>query len=374
MFPKKVFPKKVSSKKELPKNKTVFPGKGRRKTPDSHLQKDDKTRKAGRAPEIKREADTGRGAAKHETGRFSFTYLKALHRQNAVESFRRLLQAPVSTLLNCLMIGVAFALPALMYLLIANLQVLGNGWEGTPRISVYLDAGLNRSQIANIRAEVANDPDVDSIAYISPDEGLQQFQQKTDMQGVVNALGFNPLPGVIEVLPVPGLTYEEMDTLAERYQNLSGVLESKLDREWVQRLQSIVDLLDQFALLLSLLLGITVVLAIGNTVRLGIESRRDEIKVIKLVGGTDGFVMLPFLYAGVWYGLGGALLAYLIAWGVLLGLMSNVLELAGLYGSSFAPSGPGSSILLTLVLSGIVLGIAGAAVSCRRHIRNIDMS
>ncbi|AMO58400.1 permease-like cell division protein FtsX [Endozoicomonas montiporae] len=348
----------------------MFPRKGRR----NGSRSDSKARKPAKSPDIRQESDAERGAAKHEAGGFSFTYLKALHRQNAVESFRRLIQAPVSTLLNCLMIGVAFALPALMYLLIANLQVLGNGWEGNPRISVYLDADLNRSQIANIRAEIANDPDVDSIAYISPDEGLQEFQQKTDMQGVVNALGFNPLPGVIEVLPIPGLTYEEMDGLAERYQNVSGILESKLDREWVQRLQSIVDLLDQFALLLSLLLGITVILAIGNTVRLGIESRRDEIKVIKLVGGTDGFVMLPFLYAGVWYGLGGALLAYLVSWAVLLGLMSNVLELAGLYGSSFAPKGPGISVLLTLIFSGIVLGVAGAAVSCQRHIRNIDMT
>ena len=356
MFPRKI-PGKLSKK---------LPGKGSRKSA--------KPRKQEKTPESRPEAESDRGAARHNSGSFSFTYLKALHRQNAVESFKRLLLSPVSTFLNSLMIGVAFALPALMYLMVANLEVLGNGWEGKPRISVYLEAGLNRSQIANIRADIANDPNVDSIAYISPDDGLAEFHQKTDMKGVVDALGFNPLPGVVEVLPIPGLNYDEMDELAKRYQNVSGVLESKLDREWVQRLQSIINLLDQFALLLSLLLGITVVLAIGNTVRLGIESRRDEIRVIKLVGGTDGFVMLPFLYAGMWYGLGGALLAYVISWGVLMGLMANVLDLAGLYGSSFTPKGPGGSILLTLVSSGIVLGVAGAMVSCQRHIRNIDMS
>ena len=324
--------------------------------------------------EAVKEQEHDRGAVRKQTGGISFKYILSLHRQNAGESFKRLLQSPVSALLNCLMIGVAFALPGLMYLLVANLQVLGNGWEGQPRVSVYLDAGLSRSQISRIRADIANDPDVDSITYVSPDEGLASFQQKADMKGVVNALGFNPLPGVVEVLPVAGLSYEGMDELAIRYQNVPGVLEAKLDREWVQRLQSIIELLDQFALLLSGLLGTTVVLAVGNTVRLGIESRRDEIRVIKLVGGTDGFIMLPFLYSGMWYGLGGALLAFVIVWGVLLGLMSSVLELAGLYGSSFSPQGPGFSMLVALIFSGIALGIVGAAVSCQRHIRSFDVA
>lgn len=324
--------------------------------------------------EATKEPEPERGAVRKKTGGTSIGYLWALHRQNAGESFRRLLQAPVSTLLNSLMVGVAFALPALMYLLVANLQVLGNGWEGQPRVSVYLEAGLSRSQISRIRADIANDPDVDSIVYISPDEGLASFQQKANMGGVVDALGFNPLPGVIEVLPVAGLSYQGMDELAARYQNTSGVLEVRLDREWVQRLQSMIGLLDQFALLLSALLGVTVVLAVGNTVRLGIESRRDEIRVIKLVGGTDGFIMLPFLYSGMWYGLGGVLLAFVIVWGVLLGLMGNVLELAGLYGSTFTPQGPGFAMMMALIFSGIVLGILGAVVSCERHIRSFDVA
>ena len=341
----------------------MFPGKNPRAA---------KARKPVGKPEPQPDK-ADRGAARHESKGFNVTYLRALHRQNASESFRRLLKAPMSTLLNCLMIGVAFALPALMYLLIANLELLGHRWEGNPRVSVYLETQLNRSQIANIRAEVANDPAVESIHYISPEEGLDDFQQRTDMRGVIEALGFNPLPGVIEVLPVSGLSYDEMDTLAQRFQNLSGVLESKMDREWVQRLQSIIHLLDQLALLLSLLLGVTVVLAIGNTVRLGIENRRDEIRVIKLVGATDGFVMLSFLYSGLWYGLGGALLAYVICWGVLFGLMANALDLASLYGSSFVPRGPGGSVVITLVISGMVLGVVGAALSCKRHLRAIDV-
>lgn len=345
----------------------MFPRKGSRKTTR-------KKTKPAAAAEIKHDSEVAHGAARDKPGGVSFSYLKALHLQNAGESFRRLLDAPVSTLLNCLMIGVAFALPALMYLLVANLQVLGNGWEGQPRVSVYLETHLNRSQISTLRGDIANDPDVYSIAYISPEDGLISFQQKTDMKGVVDALGFNPLPGVIEVLPVPELSYDGMDELATRYQNAPGVIESKLDREWVQRLQSMIDLLDQFALLLCVLLGITVILAIGNTVRLGIESRRDEIRVIKLVGGTDGFVTLPFLYIGMWFGLGGALLAYVIVWGVLLGLMSNVLELAGLYDSSFSPQGPGLNVAMALIGSGVVLGVLGAAVSCHRHIRNIDVT
>lgn len=341
----------------------MFPRKG--------VRNKDGSRKKTEEQVVPREPESERGAARRQVADPSFRYLKGLHRQMAGDAISRIIQNPFASFLNCLMIGVAFALPAMLYLLVGNLQILGNSWEGQPRVSLYLDSGLTQSQINRLRIEVRDDPGVKSFRYVSPDDGLKSFQEKAQMKGVVDALGFNPLPGIIEIEPY-GSSAERLNEVVVKYQNKAGVAEARLDQEWVERLHSMVSLLDRFALLLSILLGIIVLLTVGNTVRLSVENRRSEIRVIKLVGGTDGFITLPFLYMGMWYGLGGALLSLIIVWAVLAGVMSGVLELAGLYGSSFTPKGPGFAMMLSLLVSGIILGVLGAAASCFRHLRTIE--
>ena len=335
-------------------------------------------KKKSAAPKVAAKPDQpdelDRGAAKRPRSVSSLAYLKGLHRQMSGEAFQRILSNPFASFLNCLMIAVSFALPALMYLLIVNLHVLGNGWEGQPRVSLYLESGLSQRQINQLRVEARDDQDIAAFVYITPETGLKDFQEKAQLQGVFEALGYNPLPGILELEPRDSLPVEELDGLVMRYQSLPGVMEVRLDREWVEKLASITDLIDRFALLLSGLLAVTVLLTIGNTVRLSVESRRSEIKVVKLVGGTDGFITLPFLYMGMWYGVGGALLSLIIVWAVLAGVMSGVLELAGLYGSAFQPEGPDFTLTVSLFAAGIVLGVLGAAVSCSRHLRDIEQT
>ena len=317
-----------------------------------------------------RREEIDRGAEK--AVKHSMAYLKKLHQQVAVEALKNILGKPFASFLNCLMIGVAFSLPALLYLIVINLQVLGNGWEGQPRISLYLESGLSDKQIRSLRNQARDDQDIASFTFISPSEGLKEFQEKTQLNGVFEALGYNPLPPVLELEPRSSFPVDKLSELQERYKVKKGVAEARLDREWVERLAAITSLVEHFALLLSGLLAVMVVLTIGNTVRLSVEGRRAEIQVIKLVGGTDGFVALPFLYMGVWYGLGGALLALISVWIIQAGVMSGVLELTVLYGSSFEMKGPDFTLMLSLVSAGALLGLTGALVSCYRHLRDME--
>ncbi len=314
--------------------------------------------------------ESERGAAR--ASKHSMGYLKNLHQQVAVEAFKNILSKPFASFLNCLMIGVAFALPALLYLIVINLQVLGHGWEGQPRISLYLETGLAEKQVRVLRNQARDDQDIAGFTFISPGEGLREFQEKAQLSGVFDALGFNPLPAVLELEPRSSFPVDKLGELLERYKVKSGVVEARLDREWVERLDAITGLVEQFALLLSSLLAVMVVLTIGNTVRLSVESRRAEIQVIKLVGGTDGFVALPFLYMGIWYGLGGAVLALMTVWLIQAGVMSGVLELTALYGSSFDVLGPDFTLVLSLIFAGGLLGLTGALASCYRHLRGME--
>jgi cell division transport system permease protein len=111
---------------------------------------------------------------------------------------------------------------------------------------------------------------------------------------------------------------------------------------------------------------------IGNTIRLEILNRRGEIEVTKIVGGSNSFVRRPFLYAGILYGGGGALLAWAIAAGAITVLAPPVATLARSYGSHYALVGPTAQELLILIASGVILGWLGAWLSATKHLRSIE--
>jgi cell division transport system permease protein len=155
-------------------------------------------------------------------------------------------------------------------------------------------------------------------------------------------------------------------------QGNSDVAEAVLDMEWLQRLNSLMALSRRLVLAIGCMLVVGVMLILGNTIRLAIESRRDEIVIVKLVGGSNGFVRRPFLYTGLWYGVGGGVLAALLVSAALWFLEKPISDLAILYESAFQLSGLGVMGSLNLVILGGLLGLAGAWLAVSRHLARIQ--
>jgi cell division transport system permease protein len=152
----------------------------------------------------------------------------------------------------------------------------------------------------------------------------------------------------------------------------AGVQTVQIDTDWVKRLATLLDIMRRLVQLTGGLLGLGVMLVIGNTIRLDILNRRAEIEVMKLVGATDGFARRPFLYSGVWYGLGGGVLALiLVAFAVAL-LAQPVTRLAALYGSQFRLRGLGFGESVTILAGAIALGWVGSWLAATRHIKRIE--
>lgn len=337
--------------------------------------KDASNNKRGRPRQRKKEpaASRGpaRGAQRQQAASLDFGYLIGLQKQMGREAFSRLLKSPLATVLNSLMIAVAFALPALLYLMVLNLQVLGGSWDGQPRISVYLNQGLNQQRINAVVNVAEQDENLVDVVYISPDQGLKDFREKSGVGDITSELGFNPLPGVLVLTPALETTVTQLENIVTDYQKLSGVNQVQVDREWVQRLNAILELLERAVMTLGVLLGVTALLVIINTLRLNIESRRDEIRIVKMVGGTDGFITLPFIYMGAWYGIAGAILAQIITLLVMSAVSDQVMSLAGLYNSGLNMETAGFSMFGALLATGVLLGITGAKLSCHRHLRTL---
>jgi cell division transport system permease protein len=160
--------------------------------------------------------------------------------------------------------------------------------------------------------------------------------------------------------------------MLEEFRKLPEVELAQLDMQWVKRLYYLLELADRAVFALSLLLGLAVLLIVGNTIRLAIQNRREEIEIIKLIGATNAFIRRPFLYTGLWYGIGGGLFATLLIGASLWWLSDPVSQLAGLYESGYRLTGLSFKETMELIGFSTFLGLTGSWVSVTRHLNQIN--
>lgn len=292
------------------------------------------------------------------------------HRASLVDSLGRLARQPIGSFFTCLVMAVALSLPMGLALLLDNVERLGGSWQKAAQISLYLQLEAGDDNGLRLRDEIAAMDDVAEAEYIGREAGLAAFEEQSGLGQALRELPDNPLPAVVVVTPEQ-IDKAALEALRQRLAELPGVDQAQLDLQWVERLGAILGLGDRFVFGLTLLLVLALLLVIGNTIRLHIENRRSEIEVIKLVGGTDGYVRRPFLYMGALYGLGAGLLAWaLLAFG-LDWLNDAVVRLAGLYGSDFALGGVPAGDGLSLLLGALLLGYIGAWLAVARHLSEL---
>lgn len=293
------------------------------------------------------------------------------HQGTAVDALLRLLGEPLGSLLTCLVIGIALALPLCVFLLLLNLQKLGAGLQGDSSISVYLQQDLAPEAISELQQQLDARHDIEAVRLVTPEEALAEFEAESGFGDVLAGLDANPLPPVLLVTPASA-TAGELAQLRDYLAAQPGVDEAALDLEWLQRLNAVVSFALRLTYLLAALLGLGVLLVIGNTVRLAIENRRAEIVVVKLVGGTDAWVARPFLYTGFWYGMGGGIVALALVGFSLMVLSGPVSRLISAYDSNFDVIGLGLTQAFLVLILAAALGWLGAALSVLRHLRAIN--
>ncbi|KUJ83915.1 MULTISPECIES: permease-like cell division protein FtsX [Microbulbifer] len=327
---------------------------------------------AARAPAADARAQRAAGAVTART-RVSDRWHSWLghHREMAAEALRRFFATPMASAMTALVIAIALALPASLQLGMGNFQRAVAGWDGQPQLSVFLRREARATAVERFTESLRGNAAVAEVTYISPEEALAEFQQTSGLGDAIVDLGANPLPGVLLVRPA-NVAETELEQLAAQLRESALTDSVVLDMAWVQRLARLTELGQRLSLGFGLLLALGVILVVVNTIRLHIENRRDEILVVKLVGGTDAFVRRPFLYSGLWYGLFGGLLAWLLV-AVGVGLLAGpVAGLAASYGSGYALQGPGPAYLLGLGGGAALLGLCGAWVAVARHLRAIE--
>ena len=295
------------------------------------------------------------------------------HLHSLVGSLGRLARNPLASFFTLLVIALALALPLGLRLFVTNAQAATGNFASAIDLSVYLKTDVPLAKAQQLAQAAQARRDVAAVTVIPADKGLEDFRNYSGFGDALKALAENPLPNVLHVRPrVDSSSAAALEALKRYFAAWPEVDSVQIDSEWVLRFNAILEVLRRLLLIAAALLGVGVVAVIGNTIRLEIAGRRAEIEVTKLVGGSNAYVRRPFLYTGVLYGLGGALLAWGIVAVAILVLQQPVATLAQLYGSRYALYGPSGQDIGALLGAGALLGWLGAWISAARHLRGIE--
>ena len=294
------------------------------------------------------------------------------HLQVLLFSLGQLWRQPFSSLMTLMVIGIALALPAGLYVFLSNINQVSHQWDEAAQISLFLKPDINTGQARQLQQQLQSWPEISNTTYQSPEQSLEEFRQQSGLGTLLDNLPHNPLPALIIVYPVPHATPDEVARLMTKLRKLPDIDVVQLDMEWVQRLHTLIDLAQRILTLLAILLSLSVLLVIGNTIRLAILSRQNEIRVIKLVGGTHRFIRRPFLYTGLWYGGLGGLIAWFILQISFSIIRPAINDLARQYHSDYAFMELSGQLFLLLPLFGIILGMTGAWLAVGRHLNDIE--
>lgn len=302
-----------------------------------------------------------------------FNMLIRLHKLEAKRSISDIFSNPISNLMTVLVIAIALALPAGLQILLENGKTLSNSWDGASRISLYLKTNLSQQQLESLADSIKQEPGVSQVEIITQEQALNDFKTRSGFADAIAQLDYNPLPPVLIIQPFSSHTSPQAsEKMLLAFEKIPQVELAKLDLDWVRKLHALLQLAEKVASALGLALAIAVLLIVGNTIRLSVQNRRDEIEVVKLVGATDAFIRRPFLYTGFWYGLIAGIVCWLLLAISLAFLKQPIQNLAGLYESQYSLSG--LNLLQSLQLIGLScgLGLLGSWLSVGRHIRQIE--
>ena len=297
------------------------------------------------------------------------------HARDALASLGRLYAEPVATLMTAAVIAIALALPTGLFIALSNIAQLSGDWDGSTQISLFLKTDISRAEAEKLKSRLEKHKDIRRIELIDKDKGLQQFREISGFGDALKYLDENPLPIVLVVQP--RMRADQPDMAAQLVKQLGGIKQvelAQLDVQWVKRLYTFLEIANRAIWVIGALLAVAVLLIIGNTIRLHIQNRREEIEVSKLIGASDAFIRRPFLYTGLWYGLIGGLLAWIITQVSLQLIEEPVHRLALLYHSDFRLSGLGFGDTLLLIIISATLGLLGAWIAVGRHLKEIKPS
>lgn len=294
------------------------------------------------------------------------------HLQSLVFSLGKIYHAPTATIMTIAVIGITLSLPGGFYLFLKNIEALSGDFRSSTQITLYLDLKLSEKNARSLERVVIGTQDVATTEFVSREQALAAFRQSSGFGKSIDTLASNPLPHTIIVQPSSEADSFAVKNLLNRLEAFPEVTIAKLDTEWLERLYTILEIAKRSVGIVTILFAFAVLLIIGNTIRLDIQNRYQEIIVTKLIGATNAFIRRPFLYGGIWYGLFGGLISWLIVELGYLSISAPIQRLNLLYQAEMSLITFSASDFIILISSSTLLGLTGSWIAVARHLNQIE--
>ena len=284
-----------------------------------------------------------------------------------IEAYRGLRSNSLVNMLALGTITMAMLIVGFFLVVFLNLRSAVGAMGERLEASVYLKEGLTQQEQEYLLTRLKAEPGVKKAVFLPKADALTLLKKELrGQEALMEGLGENPLPDSYEVTVDPKYAdAERMEALTKKIAQLPGVDDVSYGRQGVEVLDRLLKLVTWGGISLAVLLGVTVVFIISNSVRLALYSRGQEIELMQWIGATRWFIMGPFLVEGMLVVVIGTSLAV----GVLAGLFHAlpreiVLFLSGPGGLEFLPA----SVVAYMVAGGGLLGFAGGLVSVNKFL------
>jgi cell division transport system permease protein len=278
-----------------------------------------------------------------------------------------------TSLLVWLLVGIALALPAGLFLMERNLAAMTDAWDGRPGLTAYFELDAETSLIRKAEARLEQDGRIAAVDVTDPETALAEFRRFTRLADALDLLDSNPLPASVRATLEPDTDLATLEAITQQVAGYPGVAEVVVEKTWLERVSDITAVVSRLGVILGVLFGIGAVLVTATSVRLAIEARLDELRVLKLVGATDRQMRRPFLYFGAVYGLGGGLVAAMLISLCLVVVEAPLSSLLGSYSQELDLVGFDPMFLGSLLLTGAALGVAGALVAASARLKDLEI-
>lgn len=277
-----------------------------------------------------------------------------------LESVQHLSRHALVTLLVWLLIGVALSLPTGLWLVQHNIHLLAQQLHDDTGLTVYFLPTSPLEEIDEVRMRLVQSPVVQTVELTSSKQAMEEFQRVTGYDQELLALDENPLPASLSVVLQPDVPATAIEALVTSVSNYATVDSVDFDTEWIRNLNAIHQVVSTLMWIVGALFGFGVIFVTFASVRLAIESKFRELRVLSLIGASDRYLRRPFIYCGILYGFGGGVVATAIVFGALFAIRDPLNQLVQSYGGAIHLVSLNYFSASVEIVLGTLLGYLGA--------------
>lgn len=287
------------------------------------------------------------------------------------ETLNNLWQFRARNVFSVTIICLSFLIVGIFVSLSNNLQYMAQELSQEMAVVCFLNKEVSFSEEESLENELKNSPLVTKINYVSKEKALEKFLQKfPELQAIVDNLDSNPFPPSFEItLKEKNLSYQETQSFIAELKKKKGIEDIQFSKDWVEKMRSLSRLARAVGFFLGGILVLASFFIVSNVIKLNVMSRKDEIEILRMVGGTNAFIRIPFLAEGTFLGALGGILSLLLLFiviklfpvylGASLGILNELINFRYL---TFSQS-------LALILSGAVIGFFGSMSSIAQFLK-----